>query len=513
MNRSTNAFLDKLPVRFDRPVNRRHRRWANAARAAVVAALLAAVIIPAVQLQRGTMKNHRRGELWRQLTPEQRIERGMDPHRIPKYTRGAIGRWRVQIGELWDGDNIYKTHAESREEGGYVLHPNMPFTVLLLSPFTLLPVGVAALVFNLAKIAVVLAVLWMAADLARPAGRKLPDWVLGLGALWGILLVVSDIQHGNTNTFVLGAIVLHLWLYRRGRDLAAGTALTVAICLKMTPALFLLYWLYQRNWRLLAGAAGAMVLLAVGLPAAVFGPQRFAELGGDWWQNLIVPGLLRGSWYPVHINQSLGGVFSRYFLPEGNPNGDIFWNPDDNPYSRQIQHGWITLVAFGEPAVKWMLRGAQAAVVAAMAWAIGWRKLPRDDGRRGLHYSMIAGAILLLNQRTWDHHGAILLFASVPIWLAIAYGRMGRSTRIAALAVMLLSGPLVFLNGTELYEAIARMMGREGPAAERFADLIEAYGPGFYHFLTLWLAAVICGRALRDRPAAYAPTRQKLSQT
>ena len=77
--------------------------------------------------------------------------------------------------------------------------------------------------------------------------------MLGLGLLWVLMFVIGDLQHGNTHVLVLGAITLHLWLYRRGHDWAAGGALALAICLKMTPALFVLYWLYQRNWKLLGG--------------------------------------------------------------------------------------------------------------------------------------------------------------------------------------------------------------------------------------------------------------------
>ena len=511
-----------LPYESPLPAEPGKRRWVKAARIALYVLLAGALITPAIQFQVVTMKNLRAGQEYDRRAAAGELRPDEKP---PKAHKGAIGRWRKAVRLFWKGENIYTRPAEVRDAAGNAeeltpedegsagevwLHPHMPFTVILLTPFAYMPVWVTALSFNILKLLAVVAAGLMAVRIANHGARRMADWVVLLGLLWGLLFIVGDIQHGNTNCFVLALIVLHLWLYRRGQDIRAGAALAVAICLKMTPALFLLYWLYQRNWRLLVAAAAVMALLTVVIPAAAVGPEHYVDLTETWLENLIVPGLLKGAWYPIHINQSISGVFSRYFLD--GPNGNIFWNPDDNTYDTQEKFAWITLVALSPETVKLLIRTCQFAVVAFIAWAIGWRKLPRDDGRRALHYGLIAIGIVLLNQRTWDHHAGILLIAEIAIWYAIAFGRFSRAARAAALILMLLAGPLLWLTGTETFGILAKFTGHSSKVGGIWADVVDAYGPAFYHFVLLLAASIILCTAIRRSGQPYAKERQRLSR-
>jgi hypothetical protein len=529
------------------PSDPRRRRLARAARAAACTLLAVALIAPIVQFEVLTVTNLRRAGPYadqrvaaRAMAVADTLARSAAPGVMPippnaavrtklylkalepppKTHKGAIGRWRQAVHQLWDGVNIYETKYDPGEEPAGAagsrppkqvwLHPNMPFTAILLTPLACLPVWLMALVFNLLKAAALVLAVLMAAAVANHGRRRMPDWVLTLAVLWAAMFLVGDIQHGNTNGFVLAAIALHLWLYRRGRDAAAGAALALAICLKMTPALFLLYWLYQRNWRLLAACALAGVVFVAAVPAAALGPQRSLDLTATWLRNLILPGLVRGQWYPVHVNQSLPGVVGRYLLGPPQPGGNIFWNPDDNPYATQEQFAWIAVASLSPEAVRWLIRLAQAAVVAAMAWAIGRRRLPRDDGRRAIHYGIVALGMLLLNQRTWDHHAGILLVADAAIWQAIAFGRLPRGRRLAALILTLLAGACVWLSGTGVFKLLAKLSGHGYRAGGLWADYAKAYGPTFCHFVLLLIASVLLARSLARVRSPYVPGRQKL---
>jgi len=483
-----------LPYASPAPSDPRTRGRITAARIAGYVLLAGIFIAPVVGFQISTA---------RRLAKADQV--GVKSH------KGAIGRWRSAVHEFWAGKNIYRNYGEKNDDVGTKrLHPNMPFTVLLLSPFAYLSVPVMALTFNVLKVAALIASLLMAARLAGHGRRRIPDWVLGLAMLWTALLIVGDIQHGNTNSFVLFAIVLHLWLYRRGRDLGAGAALTVAICLKMTPALFVLYWLYQRNWKLLTGVVIATVLFAVVIPGAAVGPERYAVLTRTWLNNLIVPGLVKGAWYPIHINQSLPGVAGRYLFAEPSPNGDIFWNPDDHVYGTHPQRGWIAVASLSEPTVKRIVQGGQVLILALMAWSIGWRKLPRDDGRRALHYGLVVTAMLLMNQRTWDHHAGILLLATVAIWQGLAHGRMSNARRWTAFLLLLAAGLCVWLSRTEAVKLFARIAGGPEADGEHWKNMTEAYGAVFLHFVLLFAAGVIVALGIRKSPEPYAETVQKL---
>lgn len=507
------------PFRLDLPASPAARRRNRIGRIVAVIVLAAALIVPAIQFQALTARNQRRHaeyETARQnnTLTEKQLRKGP-----PKKHKGAIGRWAPQLRWLWRGENIYQTPAklvERRKEGlsdtvtaAPVLHPNMPTTAVLLSPFAFLPPFWAGLVFTTTKVLAVAAGAWATARACSHMRQGIPDWVFALGAVWWITLVISDIQHGNTNGFVFAAIALHLWLYRRGNNPQAGAALALAVCLKMTPALFMLYWLYQRNWKLLGGFLAAM-LLAVALPMAAFGPARGSDLYETWYDNLIRPGLVEAKWYPIHINQSLPAVMGRYFLDQ-HPGGNIDWNPDDNPYHLQTQFRWIAFTSMDPKRLKRIVQVLQGLIVLVTAGAIGWRRLPRDDGRRGLHYAMILSAMMLLNQRTWTHHAAVLLPATVAVWYAIGYGRMRRGVRWAALGMMLTGGVALVATFGDLLVGLARLGGADKPRAEDLADRIVAYGPDCLLFLLLWGSAVILSIAMRKRTMPYAMERQTLA--
>ncbi len=518
MNR--NQFHPGWALPYDSPLPEepKKQKQVRVLRTAVYLVVIATMIVPVIQFQTKTVQNERKGEKFLRENPGWTLKAakaaGLD---TPKYTKGALGRWTKAVPAFWAGDNIYRSKEDlqaaadsEEEEGGTVLHPNMPFVLILLTPFACLSPIWAALAWNIAKLASLLASLLMIAELAGHQGRKIVDWILALGFAWAITLLMSDIQHGNTNIFVLLAVVLHLWMFRRKSDLGAGAALALAICLKMTPAIFVLYWLYQRQWKLLVWTLVSLVVFAIVIPAAAVGPSHYLTLMDNWLNNLIFPGLIKGAWYPIHINQSLPGVFSRYFL-EG-PNGNIFWNPDDELYSEVTQFGWITLVALSPATLKILIRLMQCVIVGLMGWAIGWKILPRDDGRRLLHWGLVCVAWLLLNQRTWDHHATVLLIIDVALWQAIAFGRFSRKIRFTTLILMIAAGVLLLISKGGTGEMIGRMLGHDKQSANIFSDRLAAYGLFFYHLVLLFITGVILSVALKKQDTPYAEKRQTLGR-
>lgn len=485
--------------------------------------LAAAFIAPVVQLEFKTLKNQRKSQQYKQklaagTLTEKELQKGP-----PKPHAGAVNRWRKAVTAFWKGENIYETPQQYKmrkkrkdkkvdPEKVVVLHPNMPFVVMLLSPFTLLPVAIGGLIFSILKVIVAVVASIAAVRVANHKNLCMPDWVVALAMGWWVMLAISDIQHANTNVFVFGAIAGHLWLHRRGRDIAAGGVLALAICIKMTPILFILYWLYQRSWKLLIGCLAVGILFAIIIPALAIGPGHYVDLTETWMDNLIFKGL-GGAWYPIHINQSIPGVLSRYLL-DGHPGGNIYWDSDGNTYDLQKKFRWIAFASLDPIIVKRIIQAFQAGVVLLMAWAIGLRKLPRDDGRRGLHYAMILTAILLLNQRTWDHHAAILLPGTLAIWYAIAFGRFRRSVRILTLVMMLTAGVLLWGSAGDMLVTIGRAMGQTKADAKEFEDVATAYGLRFYSFGLMFLTGAVLTLAMKrknETEEPYAKERQKIS--
>lgn len=481
---------------------------AGIVRIAAYVVIVGAIVTSIIQFQYVTHRNHMAAVKYEARHKTQAAASLPADDAPPKPHAGAIGRWVKVVQPFWSGQNIYAGYDTAEPNALVVLHPNMPFIVILMTPFAHLSPDALAAVWNTLKFLALIVTVLLAVRLVNHNGQRMPDWVVGLAALWSLAFVMGDIRHGNTNIFVLTAIALHLWLYRRGKDWLSGGALALAICLKMTPALFILYWLYQRSWKILAATVLFLTTFAVVVPATAMGPHRYAEFTGTWLKNLIQPGLVKGDWYPIHINQSLSGVAGRYLL--GGPGGNLEWNPDDLPYSAMTKFQWINVVSLDPAAAKIVVRIGQTLIVLLMAWAIGWRRLPRDDGRRSLHYALVLAAILLLNQRTWDHHAAILLIADLAVWYAIAFARVSRRARLASLAMM--AAALLAFAAVPAATLAARLAGH-AKQADAWANALDAYGPMFLHFLLVFLSAVVLSVSARKAgEPPYAEQRQAVSR-
>jgi hypothetical protein len=486
-------------------------------------ALATALLGAAANLQRQTLRNDLRAEQYQQKRAAGTLSEAERQAGPPKSTKGAFNRWRGVVDDFWAGTNIYQPHGYHPgpdepqplgEPSDIRMHPNMPFVVILLTPLSWLPIEWGGLVFTLLKVLAGGGAILLCTAALNHKDKRMPDWVVALGVLWWINLLVSDIQHANTNGFVLFFLALHIWLARRKSDLLSGFALAVAICLKLTPLLLVLYWVYQRQSRLVLATLGGLVIFVLLVPWALLGGPLFGLYFGTWLSSIILPGTTGGGFYPEHINQSLPGVLSR-LLMTGRPEGNIFWGPDDNPYSTQETFGWIGIARLAPEVVRWIITVVRVGVLGLLAWGVGWTKLDRDDGRRGLHYAMVLCAMLLLNQRTWDHHAAYLLPAVLACWYAVAFGRLpgahrGRRLRITALVLLLAGGVLNWGFSGEVLETVGGWIHGTEDQAERFADYVDAYGPKCGFFLLTFCCALLLSLAMKRATPPYADTRQPL---
>jgi hypothetical protein len=366
----------------------------------------------------------------------------------------------------------------------------MPFVVMLLTPFAYLPVPAMALTYNITKLIAIVVMLLAAISLVNHDGRRMPDWLALLGILAGIDFIIGDIQHGNTNAFVALAVIGHLWLFRKGHDWLSGIILALGICLKLTPALFILYWIYQREWKVLLGVFIALPLMI--LSPAIFMDWKFYTVAiGTWWNELIYPGLVKGTWYPVHVNQSLPAMISR--LLTGGDSGNIYWDSDHDPIPPPGE--WINLVDIGAANARLLLQAMQAGMVLIAAWVIGWKKLPRDDGRRGIHAGMICVMMLLMNQRTWDHHATYMVLPHLALAYAAVFAGLPRPFRRNIAIAQMFSVVLLLLASGDLLEFVA--------GSEEGSNRLIAYGTAFWQFLIVWVACVVVGLKLKNVDPPY----------
>jgi hypothetical protein len=460
---------------YDTPPLQPRRQWLRPAAYILVFAIV--LWIP-IQFQIGLTKAERRAARAEAAGVEEHV----------KGHKGAIPRWQTEFRQFWQ---IRAAHARGEPPPPWTWnarHPNMPITVILLSPFAYLPMQIMAIVLNTMKLLVLAGIVLMTVAVTNHQQRRMPDWLVFLGVVAALDFFLSDIQHGNTNMFVAGAVVGHLYLYRRGHDLWAGALLALGICLKVTPLLFVLYWLYQRQWRVLASVAVVLPALVL-LPLPILGWDFYVITMGGWIENLLLAGV-EGRPYPMHINQSLPAMIDRYFT--SGDSGNYLWDPDRT--LEPVEFAWITVVDLGRQNARLILMGIQAAMVVAAAWVIGWRVLPREDGRRGLHYGIVVMMMLLLNQRTWDHHAVYIVVAHMALIYAIARGNHTPAWRHVTGAILLLSVAMsIFKSG----DILKTFFGEDG------AERVAAYGTSFWHYLVVWLLCIALAARLRNLREPY----------
>ena len=108
----------------------------------------------------------------------------------------------------------------------------------------------AALLWFYLKVGMTLLALHWVFRLVERHERPFPTWSKVLATLLSLRPIVGDLSHGNVNLFILFLVVAALYAFHRGRDITAGIVLALAVCCKVTPALFVPYLIWKRAWRL-----------------------------------------------------------------------------------------------------------------------------------------------------------------------------------------------------------------------------------------------------------------------
>lgn len=216
-------------------------------------------------------------------------------------------------------------------DGGYDVLPDgstdrrgtidwyLPFMARVMSPIALLPqskVGLAWVAFN---------VLVMLATL-RLIGRELMglpkgDWpvtvllpFIFLAAYWEMEFRLNQVNN-LTMLLLVGSFVL----WQRGRAGLSGFWLGLAVLIKLTPGLVVLWFALKRQYRTVAAAGLTILLAGPASDAVVFGPRGAADHYAGWFQRAVASGSHRGlileqremDWR----NQGLGAVLSRWLHP------------------------------------------------------------------------------------------------------------------------------------------------------------------------------------------------------
>ncbi|MFL5338960.1 MAG: glycosyltransferase family 87 protein [Gemmataceae bacterium] len=379
--------------------------------------------------------------------------------------RSAFVRWREQIRQL-EGADIYSTYQ----------YPNPPIMALLLRPLAELGPLAGALLWFLLKVGMALISLTFVFRLIESGGVPFPPGAKAVATLLSLPPLIGDLQHGNVNILIMFLVIVALFAWHRGYDLLGGMLLALAVCCKVTPALFVPYFLWKRQWRLLAGLAVGLGLFLFEIPGAVLGRDENLALLQSWVNQMIVPFLKYGLVTSEHPNQSLPGVVHRLLT-----HSPSFCDYPGGIYRPTEYHN---LADLGPTAARWLLRGLQALFGLMVVFVCRAPAKVRGGWRLATEFAIILVGMLLFSERTWKHHSVTLMLPFAVLVYAVAVRPLSRWVRIGVIAAVA--------------AALLLMLSASGVQTTRMADLAQVYGVYMWAFLLILGALIAC--AFRARP-------------
>ncbi|HEX6973649.1 MAG TPA: glycosyltransferase family 87 protein, partial [Vicinamibacterales bacterium] len=160
----------------------------------------------------------------------------------------------------------------------------LPAFAVLAIPLGLLPLGVAKIVWLLASVALVVALLLLSVRLL-PEKRR-PVWLL-VGATIVVMgkFYAHEIVLGQMNALFAVVVALAALALRDAAEARGGLLVSLAIVIKPYAVLFL-PWLAARRRLASIGAAVAGLALVLAMPALLYGVDGNIALHRAWWRTV-----------------------------------------------------------------------------------------------------------------------------------------------------------------------------------------------------------------------------------
>lgn len=193
-------------------------------------------------------------------------------------------------------EGLYYTgeyYGNTKNQGPF-LYP--PAAACFFALFALLPLPGAAFLWNALSISLFIFSIFLSSKILQV---DIPRFIRGLGwqdkllfSVLGFAVLLDNLAMAQVNILVFTLTLLALFFWIRAKDLQAGLWLALAVFIKLTPALFLLFFLLTKRWKVLAGFLAGAVLLTLILPSAVFGLEKNRLYHRQWLGRTLKPQLI-----------------------------------------------------------------------------------------------------------------------------------------------------------------------------------------------------------------------------
>ena len=251
----------------------------------------------------------------------------------------------------------------------------LPVVPLLLAPLTAGGIGPAAAIWAAGQtlcVGLVLKMLARGSPARDPARRVRPT--VAVACVLAAPAILEALKFNQLTFPVLALLLGALVGVQRQRPVRAGVLLGLATLVKLLPVLLALWLVLKRQWWALGAFVITVLLLVLGPPLLVFGPQRTMQYHAEWWRYNLHGPPARGmvaddvgeetldDHFTDRRNQALPVVLARLFWPG---------HPHHVPFQP------LTLSA---ATCAWLARGVLAILLVVLLWwsRAPWPKLARE---------------------------------------------------------------------------------------------------------------------------------------
>ena len=239
-----------------------------------------------------------------------------------------------------------------------------PFFLFVVLPLSLTPYPIAAYVWYLICAAAVVGCAVIVSSVFD--GLRASKTMSVLVALAVAQYFVMALHYGNAHLIVVFLLFASLCFFLQRKDLPAAALISLAITIKLTPALLLPYFALKKRWTLLVATSLCVIALNL-VPSIYFGFSGNNQLLRVWYGHVIESQTFHEDNGP--INLSLKGELRRYLSPvdySQRVDGDVKYpNVNVLDASRETtEQVWMAIVA---------------TIFVAVLVFIMWRSIPTMD--------------------------------------------------------------------------------------------------------------------------------------
>ncbi len=317
--------------------------------------------------------------------------------------------------------------------------PTPPLTLAVFGPLTWFSPPNAELVWALCKYLFCIGIFWAVYRMTRQAGVKLSlTAILLILAVW-LWPVLGDIQEGQTNLLMLLPLTLGLCaaqLDAPGWKWTGGILVGLAVCIKVTPLVFLIYFLWKRQWQVAAGIIVGLILGLLLIPAAIFGWHQNLLWLHQWTDIMIVP-YLRGGHLTYFVGQSIPVFIARL----------IRHVPAFPMHPDQLHPAhYVNVINLPAPVADMVIRIVLVVIGVVGLWWSRRRLATLQHRRYVLEIGGVAAFMLWASPRTWVPHFVTLILTLAAAGMILSDPLMPYITRRRALIALSVAAFLMFLT-------------------------------------------------------------------